>query len=522
MFSKSDVLEEFRALNNSFLSEEKCHGLPGQEEVDRPSATPSPKSGTLMDPWDDRVTKWFGQVHDHSRGHTGLDRTMSKLFEIPEVQRQSLRGRLPKDLEDRIAKKIKSCIPCQKNSPRKPTTQGAHFSCSVYKKMNRIAVDYIESLRPDSEGNDMIVVIIDCFSRFICLYPVKNKGTEVFLHSYLQWIGMGFGNPVEILSDRGSQFTSKLTAELFKEVGIEMIFTTADSKEENAIVERANREVMRHLRNIIMDKRAIDDWGKNVPLVQRIMNSMVHSSTGVRPSSIIFSEEIEPSIVRSSNPHSPAKVQELDEWENQWLERLRTSQQFYIDRAIESLKKMDEKRRASAPALISQFKNGDLVLSEQGTSFRRGPDSKLLPLLAGPFEITNREGDIYTLRNVITNKSRDTHVGKLHPYCALGKEPNLESAAITDYADMYLIDRIVSAHPKNVLGKGLSLRNLKFLVRWIGYGAESDTWQSWGTLRKTPQLRAFLEKNPKKSYNSLAKSLPLLEDSNIEDIQEES
>ena len=179
VFSKSDVLEEFRALNNSFLSEEKCHGLPGQEEVDRPSATPSPKSGTLMDPWDDRVTKWFRQVHDHSRGHTGLDRTMSKLFEIPEVQRQSLRGRLPKDLEDRIAKKIKSCIPCQKNSPRNPTTQGAHFSCSVYKKMNRIAVDYIESLRPDSEGNDMIVVIIDCFSRFICLYPVKNKGTEV-------------------------------------------------------------------------------------------------------------------------------------------------------------------------------------------------------------------------------------------------------------------------------------------------------------------------------------------------------
>ena len=113
-------------------------------------------------------------------------------------------------------------------------------------------------------------------------------------------------------------------------------------------------------------------------------------------------------------------------------------------------------------------------------------------------------------------------MGKLHPYCALGEEPNLESAAITDYADIYLIDRIVSAHPKNVLGKGLSLRNLKFLVRWIGYGAESDTWQSWGTLRKTPQLRAFLEKNPKQSYNSLAKSLPLLEDPNSEDIQEES
>ena len=62
-----------------------------------------------------------------------------------------------------------------------------------------------------------------------------------------------------------------------------MIYTTANSKQENAIVERANRETMRHLRNIVMDKRAIDEWSREVPLVQRIMNSMVHSSTGVRP-----------------------------------------------------------------------------------------------------------------------------------------------------------------------------------------------------------------------------------------------
>ncbi len=44
-----------------------------------------------------------------------------------------------------------------------------------------------------------------------------------------------------------------------------MVYTTADTKEENAIVERANREIMRHLRNIIMDKRAIDEWGKMSP-----------------------------------------------------------------------------------------------------------------------------------------------------------------------------------------------------------------------------------------------------------------
>ena len=293
--SKSEVNSQV------ILSCEKSCDVPGQCGPNR--IKPDLRSkvrGILNINWDEKISKWFRIVHVHNVGHTGLERTTSKLFEIPEVQRYSLQGYLPKDLKSRIGEMIKSCNTCQKNTSMKPTAQASHFSCSVYKKMKIIAIDYIEALRPDAEGNDMIVVIIDCFSRFITLYPVKSKGTEVFLYAYLNWIGMGFGDPEEILVDRGSQFTSKLTAELAKEVGHTMIYTTANSKEENAIVERANREVMRHLRNIIMDKRAIDEWAKNVPLVQRILNSMVHSSTGVRPSSIIYSEELDPSIIRSS------------------------------------------------------------------------------------------------------------------------------------------------------------------------------------------------------------------------------
>jgi hypothetical protein len=48
--------------------------------------------------------------------------------------------------------------------------------------------------------------------------------------------------------------------------------TIAYSKEENAIVERANKEVMRHLRAFIFDERIMSDWVKYIPLVQRIMN----------------------------------------------------------------------------------------------------------------------------------------------------------------------------------------------------------------------------------------------------------
>jgi hypothetical protein len=398
--------------------------------------------------------------------------------------------------------------------------------------MKRIAIDYIEALRPDAEGNDMIVVIVDCFSRFICLYPVKSKGTEVFLHSYLQWLGMGFGNTVEILVDRGSQFTSRLTSELAAAVGQKMIFTTAGSKQENAIVERANREVMRHLRNIIMDKRSIDEWGKNVPLVQRIMNSMVHSSTGVRPSSIIYSEEIDPSIVRSIESTLNDKTEgtgidepenqgsELPEWEDVWIDRLKTTQQRYIERAVESLTEMDRKRRESYPKETSNFEIGALVLSEQGSSFRRGPESKLLPLLAGPFEVIKVKDDIYTVKNGITGKLRDIHLSKLHPYTLNEENMTQESAAITDYTEMYLIEKTVSEQKSNKIKGKVKLRDLKFLVKWVGYPEEHNTWQTWGTLRKSPQFRTFLETHKKKEYNRFVKELPTLDDEEEERVED--
>jgi hypothetical protein len=44
--------------------------------------------------------------------------------------------------------------------------------------------------------------------------------------------------------------------------GVDHILTTAYSKEENGIVERANQEILRHLRNIIFDKNVLSKWSK--------------------------------------------------------------------------------------------------------------------------------------------------------------------------------------------------------------------------------------------------------------------
>ncbi len=58
-------------------------------------------------------------------------------------------------------------------------------------------------------------------------------------------------------------------------------------------MERANQEVMRHLRALLFDSRIHDKWSfEQLPLVQRIMNTVEKTSTGVTPADLILSHSI--------------------------------------------------------------------------------------------------------------------------------------------------------------------------------------------------------------------------------------
>jgi transposase InsO family protein len=96
-----------------------------------------------------------------------------------------------------------------------------------------------------------------------------------------------------LTSDNGPEYANQVIDDLLKIAGIEHHFTMAYSKEENAIVERANKEVGRYLRDIIFDRGLIDKWSIVVPLVQRIINSSTHWVTGVSPAKILFGNSVD-------------------------------------------------------------------------------------------------------------------------------------------------------------------------------------------------------------------------------------
>jgi hypothetical protein len=96
-----------------------------------------------------------------------------------------------------------------------------------------------------------------------------------------------FGSPEVIHTDQGPALHNELVQEF------EHSFATAYSSEENGIVERSNQEVLRHLRVLLFDNRVHDKWSfEQLPLVQRIMNTVEKTSTGVTPADLILSHAI--------------------------------------------------------------------------------------------------------------------------------------------------------------------------------------------------------------------------------------
>ena len=115
------------------------------------------------------------------------------------------------------------------------------------------------------------------------MYPVLDTTVAVAVRAMLKWTAT-FGCPSQVFTDNGPQFANEMVAEFVTLVGSDHIFTMPYSSEENGLLERANKEVVRHLRAILFDKSVVYDWGYLYPLVERVINAEMNESLGVPPS----------------------------------------------------------------------------------------------------------------------------------------------------------------------------------------------------------------------------------------------
>ena len=437
--------------------------------------------------------KWdiIKQHHNAYVGHGGVERTLARLDEAELVW---------PDRTKHVTFFKKMCPCCQKMDRVKRVVHSIPYTLSTYGLWETVSVDLIEGLQPDEEGNTCIVVIVDNFSRFTDLHAVKGTDAESLAGALTQFCGR-YATPARFTTDNGKNFKSELVESLFQLVGAEHHTTHAYSKQENAIVERDNKEIMRHLENIVFEKRVNNKWSKYLPIIMRIINSSIHSSTGLKPAEIVFPNGIQ--LDRNLFPNNPSIML------SSYMQDLEVSQAHIIAIAQHHLKERDEKHKARKRAKKDKitpttYTVGSYVLAEhRNNSLRRGPKCKVLPFLKGPLKVVHKkENDHYALLNLVTQSVTDYHSSRLRPFLYDERTLTPLQVACTDSFQEFIVGSVVSFKGK---ASG-SIKNLQFKVRWAGYDdPREDTWEPYSFLRDTDALQDFLWSHPSKAIKKKAR-----------------
>ena len=120
------------------------------------------------------------------------------------------------------------------------------FTCASYNPFESLHLDHIGLLPVDDKGNSHILVMIDAFSRWVELFPLRLRVPPRLPGAFSNTL-VDLEHPMSFTLIRGQPSATNYSQSYH---GCRR--STAYSKEENGLIERANQEVMRHLRVMLL------------------------------------------------------------------------------------------------------------------------------------------------------------------------------------------------------------------------------------------------------------------------------
>lgn len=338
-----------------------------------------------------------------------------------------------------------------------------------------VTLDFITSL-PDSNGHTAILVMVDPLSKMAKFEPCGNDiDAPTLAECFVRRVVSQFGIPRALISDRGPQFTSHFWRSLTARLGTSLNLSTAFRPQVDGQTEIVNGWLGQYLRSFSCYQQ--DDWCDLLPLAEFAYNTSVHSTTGVSPFFAMYGFDprggdeatvplLKPGDRRFTHHDALAKADKLRSL-HEFLRR-----QIAIAQDIH--KRYYDRRRTSPP----QFKEGDLVYLDARNIRASRPSRKLSPKHLGPFPVDKVvRPDVYRLRLPPTMRIHPVFdVQLLKPVAAnpypgrVLREPEPE---IVDGEEMWEVEAITDSR---WFGRGRQ-REVRYHVRWRGFGPEYDTWE---------------------------------------------
>jgi transposase InsO family protein len=316
---------------------------------------------------------------------------------------------------------IKTCLQCQmcKKSTAKPMP--LQPLPTVDQPNQRIHIDLFGPLKTSDQGNKMVLVMTDAFTKYAEAIAIPDKQAEtVAMEIFIHWI-CRFGLPLQIHSDNGTEFVNKLSKELFSLLEIKHSTTTPGHPQCNAQAEVFNKTMAKYLASFV-DSSTLD-WEQYLPALQFSYNTSYHSTIATTPFELLYG-------MKPRTPSLPGQdIQRKFYGESFASERLQILQKAReIARQNIEDKQKEYKYQHDKNAKPHDFSIGQQVLYAQ-TEFV-GKNKKLAPKFIGPAQIIDINDAVAKLK-LQNGKIKKLNVNKLKHFFP-GEETNSDSDTDAD------------------------------------------------------------------------------------------
>nr|AAM01108.1 Putative Sorghum bicolor 22 kDa kafirin cluster [Oryza sativa Japonica Group] len=154
-------------------------------------------------------------------------------------------------------------------------------------KWEEIGMDFITGLPRTSSGHDSIWVVVDRLTKVAHFIPMHTTYSgKKLAELYLARIMCLHGVPKKIVSDRGSQFTSKFWQKLQEELGTRLNFSTAYHPQTDGQTERVNQILEDMLRACAFDFGGA--WDKSLSYAEFSYNNSYQASLQMAPFEALY------------------------------------------------------------------------------------------------------------------------------------------------------------------------------------------------------------------------------------------
>ncbi|KAG2215770.1 hypothetical protein INT45_009411 [Circinella minor] len=311
----------------------------------------------------------------HNEGHFGINNTWRRL-------QMAYTGPA---LFERVRTIVQSCGTCQfrarvrrtRHNPSKPIDTPSD-------PFYMVGCDAVGPIHYEGQPPRYLLVAIDYLTRWPIAAVVDNINEETTAEFLFTHLVQMFGVPRYLLTDRGSNFTSRYVFEFLKKLGCRHITTTSGRAQVNGLCERMNQGIVQTIAKLARQEGDEKNWERYVTHALMAIRTMPNEATGFSPAKLLFGYELR----TPATWPAPRK----DFVEGELVEEIisRTKVIEYMSSQLrEEAKEKSRQRKAKDKMLYDQrvafrkpFKIGDQVLMRD-----KVPEGKFSDRWLGPMVV---------------------------------------------------------------------------------------------------------------------------------------